>query len=247
MRAVSRRYLYCALLLVSCLVLGGCSNVNVQDERELRVMPPTLPTVIYVVDFQLNTQSFRAESGLLKISPAHSDLLGDFIPRILGLSEDPAARGLELVSLMSSTLVEDLANAGLNARHLAAGEVLPSKGWLVRGAFIQLDEGDRLRRAFIGFGSGATRLRVTVSLSDLSQNKPPEEFCELDASAYSSKGAGAAISFNPYVGVARFVIGGLDLDTNVMQTAAVIARDIAERDNTGKPPQHWMAKLKGLL
>jgi hypothetical protein len=247
MHPVSRRYLYCALLLVGCLVLGGCSNVNVQDERELRVMPPAAPTVIYVADFQLNAESFRAESGLLQISPAHSDLLGEFIPRILGLSENPAARGLELVSLMSSTLVEDLTNAGLNTRHLAAGEVLPSKGWLVRGAFTQLDEGDRLRRALIGFDSGVTRLRVTGSLSDLSQNKPPEEFCELDASAHSSKAAGAAISFNPYVGVARFVIDGLDLDTNVMQTAAVIARDIAERYNTGKPPHHWMAELKGIL
>ena len=209
-------------------------------------MPSAAPSTIYVADFQLNAESFRAESGLLRISPAHSDLLGEFIPRILGLSEDPAARALELVRLMSSTLVEDLANAGVSARHLAAGEVLPNKGWLVRGAFAQLDEGDRLRRALIGFGSGATRLRVTVSLSDLSQT-PPEEFCELAASAHSSTGAGAALSFNPSIGVARFVIGGLDLDTNVMQTAAVIAGDIAERRNTGKPPHPWMTELKGIL
>jgi hypothetical protein len=43
------------------------------------------------------------------------------------------------------------------------------------------------------------------------------------------------------------MMGGLDLDTNVMQTAARIAGDIAERYKTGKPPRHWAAELKRFL
>jgi hypothetical protein len=117
---------------------------------------------------------------------------------------------------------------------------------LVRGAFVQLDGGNRLRRALIGFGSGATRLRVFVWVSDLSHGSSGP-FCALDASAHSSKKPGAVLTFDPYVGAARFVVGGLDQDTNVTQIAAEIANDITERSTTGKPPDTWTTKLRRFL
>lgn len=55
----------------------------------------------------------------------------------------------------------------------------------------------------------------------------------------SSRKPGAALSLDPCVGTARFVVDGLDLDTNVTQIAAQIANDIAERARTGKPPDTW--------
>jgi len=119
----------------------------------MRVMPPTAPRVIYVKDFNLEPGSFQAESGILPISPVS---VGAFIPRLLGVPVDSAVRQRELVKLMSSALVDDLASAGLNARFLPSGELFPSEGWLVRGAFFEVNEGNRLRRALIGFGSGAT-------------------------------------------------------------------------------------------
>jgi hypothetical protein len=54
---------------------------------------------------------------------------GTFIPRLLGVPEQSAARERELVSLMSSALVDDLRRAGLNARSLPSGET--AVGWLV--------------------------------------------------------------------------------------------------------------------
>jgi hypothetical protein len=160
--------------------------------------------------------------------------------------EDSAVRERELVKLMSSALVDDLTSAGLNARFLPSGELLPSEGWLVRGAFVQVDEGNRLRRALIGFGSGATRLRVIVWVSDLGHSSSGP-FCALDTSTHSSRKPGAVLSFDPYVGAARFVIDGLDLDTNITQLAAQIADDISERSRTGKPPGNWKALLRRIL
>ena len=151
------------------------------------------------------------------------------------MPEDSGDRERELLKLMSSALVDDLTSAGLNARFLPSGELLPSEGWLVRGAFVQIDEGNRLKRALIGFGSGATRLRVIVWVSDLGHGSSGP-FCALDTSTHSSRKPGAALSFDPYVGAARFVLDGLDLDTNVTQIAAQIADDISERSRTGKPP-----------
>jgi len=212
----------------------------------MSAMPPSAPRVIYVKDFDLEPGSFQAESGMLPIRPISAGAPGAFIPRILGVPEDSAVRERELLKLMSSTLVEDLTNAGLNARFLPSGELYPSEGWLVRGAFIQVDERNRLRRALIGFGSGATRLRVVVWVSDLGHGTSGP-FCALDTSTDSSRKPGAAWSFDPYVGAARFVLDGLDLDTNVTQIAAQIADDISERSRTGKPPDTWKTELRRLL
>ena len=206
-------------------------------------MPRAAPKVVYVKDFDLEPGTFRAESGILPIGPISA---GGFIPRILGVPEDSAIRERELMKLMSSTLVDDLTRAGLDARFLPSGELLPSEGWLVRGAFVQIDAGNRLKRALIGFGSGATRLRVVVWVSDL-RHGSSGPFCALDTSTHSSRKPGAALSFDPYVGATRFVLDGLDLDTNVTQIAAKISNDIAERSRTGKPPGTWMAELKRLL
>jgi hypothetical protein len=226
-----RRYQYISLVAL-CFCLSACSDIRVEDERELHAMPPAAPKVVYVKDFDLQPGTFQAESGILPISPISA---GGFISRILGVPVESGERERELLRLMTSALVDDLTNVGLNARVLHYGELLPSEGWLVRGAFVQIDEGNRLKRALIGFGSGATRLRVIVWVSDLGHG-PSGPFCALDTSTHSSRKPGAALSFDPYVGAARFVLDGLDLDTNVTQIAAQIANDIAERSRTGKPP-----------
>ena len=234
-----RGYRYIALLAV-CLVLSACSNIRVEDEREMGALPPNPPRVIYVRDFDLEPGTFQAESGILPIRPTST---GAFILRLLGVPEESTVRERELVKLMSSALVSDLADAGLNAQFLPSDELFPIEGWLVRGAFVQVDEGNRLRRALLGFGSGATRLRVIVWISDLTHGSSGP-FCALDTSTHSSGKPGAAFSFDPYLGAARFVIDGLDLDMNVEQIAAEIADDITERSRTGKPPDIWRVQLR---
>lgn len=239
------KFWYCTGLIAGCLTLFGCSSVSVQNERELRAMPAAAPKTIYVADFELNAQYFHSESGILPIAPQPSGPLG-LIPRLLGVPQDPGARARELVNLMSSTLIEDLTNAGLNARHLRVGENPPGEGWLVRGTFMQIDEGNRLRRALIGFGNGKTELQVVVSVSDMAEGLP-KPFYEMGTITYSSERPGAVISFNPYAAASRFVLCGLDLDTNVMQTASRIAGDIAERFRTGSPPRDLGTELLRLL
>jgi hypothetical protein len=240
---MQRRKYVCVVAV--CLLLSACSNIHVEDEREMSAMPSAAPRVIYVKDFYLGPGSFQAESGILPISPIPA-VHGAFIPRILGVPEDNGDRERELLKLMSSALLDDLTTAGLNARFLPSGELIPSEGWLVRGAFVQVDEGNRMRRALIGFGSGATKLRVIVWVSDLA-HVSSGPFCALDTSTHSSRKPGAALSFDPYVGAARFVLDGLDLDANVTQIAAQIADDISERSRTGKPPDTWKAELRRFL
>jgi Domain of unknown function (DUF4410) len=233
-------------LLVLPLFISACSTLHVEDEQEIHAARATAPAVVYVKDFDLRSQNFEAESGILPVTPTAFGGPTALIPRVLGIPEENAMRERDLVNLMSSALVENLQIAGLNARHLPIGETFPSKGWLVRGAFMQVDEGNRLRRALVGFGSGATRLRVVVWVSDLS-NHSPGPFYVLDTSTHSSRKPGAVFSFDPYIGIARFLTDGLDMETNVTQIATEIADDISERSRTGEAYEDWKEKLKGLL
>lgn len=133
----------------------------------------------------------------------------------------------ELIELMSTSLVQESAKAGLNARRLRAGDSQPDVGWLVRGMFTQVDEGNRLNRAVIGFGAGQTGLQLVVAIDDAQGT--PKPFYELDTSATSGKAPGAVITLNPYVAIAKFALSSRDLEQNVKQAAAKIAADGASR------------------
>jgi Domain of unknown function (DUF4410) len=203
----------------------------ISGQRELGAASAGGPTVVYVTDFDLDAQSIRSEPGLL---PPPGPL-GNILPRPPGAPKDPAIRARELVDLMSTTLVQDLIKAGLNARRLPLAESPPASGWLVRGVFTQVDEGNRLRRAVIGFGAGQTELQLAVAIDDLAQGVP-KPFYELDTTAASGKLPGAVITVNPYVAAARFVLAGHDLEHNVKQTSAKIAADLALRLESPRGP-----------
>ena len=218
------------LLIIGCLLLAGCANVKLTGLRELSPVPEITPSIIYVADFTLDPQSIRVETGVLPVSPVSSDKSDEsetLFPRLVGMPVERAVRARELVSLMATSLVEDLRNLGLNANRLSVNDQAAADGWLVRGRFIRIDEGNRIRRALVGFGDGKTELEVLTSLSDLASGAP-KPFCALGTEARSSRGAGAIISFDPYDALGRFMICGLDLDKNVMESAGRIAMEIAQ-------------------
>ncbi|MBV8356503.1 MAG: DUF4410 domain-containing protein [Deltaproteobacteria bacterium] len=218
------------LLMIGCLLLAGCANVKLTGRRELAPVPEVTPSIIYVADFTLEPQSLRVETGILPVSPVSSDKSDEsetLLPKLVGMPVERAVRARELVNLMTTSLVEDLRNLGLNAYRLSANSQAAADGWLVRGTFIRIDEGNRIRRALIGFGDGETELEVLTSLSDLPRGAP-RPFCALNMEARSSRRAGAMISFDPYETLGRFMVDGLDLDKNVMESAGRLAREIAQ-------------------
>jgi len=57
---------------------------------------------------------------------------------------------------------------------LTADEARPSVGAWVHGVFTQqADEGNRLHRAVIGFGSGQATMQLFVTLTDLASPQKP--------------------------------------------------------------------------
>jgi len=226
-RPAPRRSSACLGALAFLLV--GCTTAKVVSRSELAAAPsPGSRPTIYVADFELDAADVKSES-LLPHVLSRPRVIGP-----LGLRQDPEAQAHQLIELMSRSIVENLTKAGLTAQRLAAGAAMPTEGWIVRGVFLEVDQGNRLRRAIIGFGAGATEMQVAATTDDLSKGKPAPLY-EVDTSARSGRMPGAVVTLNPVVAGARFVLAGHDLERNVKDSAAKIAEDVEKRVKGGGP------------
>jgi hypothetical protein len=212
--------------LAGCL-LSGCNTAKVTSERDVSPAPADKPAVVYVADFDLDAQNIQHQEGALSGRPGP---LGRVSNRLYGTESDPAVRARQLVELMAKSLVRDLSNAGFNAQRLPPGVPMPVEGWLLRGVFTEVQEGNRLQRAMIGLGQGQTDLQVVVNMENLTKG-PPKPLYEVSTDATSGNKPGAApiIAVNPYAAAARFVVSGQDLNRNVINTASQIAAEISRR------------------
>jgi len=213
-----------------CLALAvlagfGCKTAQVTSERDLAAPTTAKPAIVYVTDFDIGI--VQHEDGMLS---NRSGPVGRVGQRLQGSSSDPAARAQQLVDLMANSLVKEFTKSGFQVRRLQPGESAPAKGWLVRGVFTEVQEGNRLRRAMVGFGQGQTDVQVITTVDDLSQG-PPKPLYEVatDANSGHEPGAAPTLVLGPYGAAARFVMAGKDLDKNVKQTAAKIAEQLAKR------------------
>jgi hypothetical protein len=210
------------------LLAAGCSSAKVISSQDTGVPPSSAPTIVYVTDFDLDAADVTTGPGLLPSLPRPGLLPSG----PLGIFKTPQASAHDAVDLMSKSLIDDLDASGIVARRLPSGTQSPANGWLVRGAFLEVDTGNRLRRAVIGLGAGQTDLQVATAVDDLSAGTPAP-FYQLDTSAESGKLPGAVVTLNPYVAAARFVLAGGDLDRNVKETAKEIAKAIVTRVHGG--------------
>ncbi len=176
-------------------------------------------TIIYVSDFDLDAENFQADEGRPKVRPG-------IIEGPRKREQDPATQAKKMVDLMSTDIVNDLKKAGYKAQRIGTTNAPPSTGVLVHGVFTELDEGNRLRRAVIGFGAGEAKMDLYVTLSDL--ERPEQPLYNLSATENSGKKVGAAITMNPYVAAAKFVMEKNAPEKTIKKTASEISQDIIQ-------------------
>jgi hypothetical protein len=180
-------------------------------------------TVIYVSDFELDAQSVTVDKG---------GVVGQHRPGILERprkreEQDPEAQAKKLVNVMTENLVADLQKTGYKAQRLSSGDPRPASGAWVHGVFTEVDEGSRIHRAVIGFGSGQATMNLYVTLTDLAHpDKPLYDVSQTDA---SKDKMGAVITMNPYVAAAKFVMEKNAPEKMVKKTASEISAQVASQ------------------
>ncbi len=201
----------------AALALAGCSTAKVVSDVQQAAGPGVRPVAIYVADFDLQDGAVTSGSLLAQL-PLHR------------MREQSQVR--TLATALGDEVVEDLAKKGVSARRLANNEAIPAQGWLLRGTIQRIDEGDRLRRAVVGFGSGgATDLKVSIEIENLSAARAPAQLDQVQTDARSGKGPGAILTVNPYAAAVKFVLSGRNLGQNARKTAGQIADRVASHVN----------------
>jgi hypothetical protein len=215
-----------------CLVTYVCASMDACLAADSSAPPSAAlaPPVVYVADFDLDAASVAPDSG-----PGHRarGIVGNFLPEgPLRQHQDPQARAHALVALMAQSLTDDLKKEGVDARRVTPGEPLPRVGWQVRGVFLSVDEGNRLRRAMVGMGAGQSQFQVAVSCDSLAAPELPPLYETVEEGA--SKGMpGAMVKLNPYVIAAKVVLSGRDEKTAIRNSAQQIAEELAQRLRAG--------------
>lgn len=214
---------------VCSVLLCGCRTAKLAHHESFGVAPKIAPQVVYVADFDLDAADIRSEKGFLP-SPPKLPGLGGQMPGLPGSSQDPKELAKRIVAELGDHVVKELQKAGWRARRQPPSTPLPISGWLVRGVLTEVNQGNHLRRAVVGFGQGKTEVQAVVDVCDLAQGTP-QKFYEFGTAADSGKtpGAGPTIVLGPAGLAARFLITAKDLDRNVAQTAARIAEQITSR------------------
>jgi len=254
---VSRNFSMCFISLITWMALStGCQMHRGGDSRDVRGAveirdeqikgwPAELPRTVYVSDFILDAQRIKGDQKIRGTLPGQRlEQIGRRLPYPMAGS-NPEARAREIVNDMSQSLIKNLRDKGFAAQRLSDPQAaLPSDGWLMQGIFTEVDEGNRIKRAVIGFGRGATSMNVQVGVSNLAGAQPQTPFILFGTIKDPKKMPGAAITMNPYVAAAKFVMEKNATEKDIEKTAEQIVDEILkhtwkfkEQAGAGRPEE----------
>jgi len=189
----------------------------------------TKDMTVYVRDFELDAENVKVDSGVVgRVRPG-------LIERPSKREEhDPEAQAKKLVDTMSKDLISDLQKAGYKAQRLGPDDPAPTTGALVSGVFTEVDEGNRMHRALIGFGSGSAKMELYVTLSNLAN--PQKPLYNVTQEDTSGKRPGAAITLNPYAAAVKFAMEKNAPEKTVKKTASQISKEVVSHLEKPQPP-----------
>ncbi len=140
-----------ALAALALLVGLGCASSKVNPgQRYAEDVRLERPPVLLVYDFA--------------VCPA--DVVQDSLGAEFSPSPTPASKELKQARIVAATLsdqlVDKLSTRGIRAKRAIDATLPPLNAIVFKGEFVSIDRGSRTMRMVVGFGLGATELRVNV-------------------------------------------------------------------------------------
>jgi len=166
------------------LLIAGCASTNVQETYEVANTGMPTPNPVLIYNFAVNPQDVQQNSSIFAK-----------IERNIQNNSQTAEElqlGREVADAMATELTLKIADLGLNPiRADQSLRVMPGS-ILITGYFVNIDEGNRLRRNVIGLGMGKSSLdsKVRVLAPSPSGYK---ELISFDAHTDSGDMPGAAV------------------------------------------------------
>jgi hypothetical protein len=140
------------LCLLALLLIAGCASTKIDSRNEIVTQKLPRPAHTWVYDFAATPADVPGESALAGKPSEHNP------PQ----TAEQLATGRELGSEIEAQLVEQIRGMGLPAEHAVKGTTPQVNDLVIRGYLVSFNEGSAEKRILIGFGSGASDLKVAV-------------------------------------------------------------------------------------
>jgi hypothetical protein len=139
--------------LIAAGLVFGCASSQVQT-RQQHVGDERLPRPgrVIVYDIAATPNDIRSDSALI----------GQYQRRSTPQTSKQIEVGRQLGAMVSQRLVQEIQAMGMPTALASAGFAPRAGDLLIRGAFVNIDEGSRAARMLIGFGAGAGELKTFV-------------------------------------------------------------------------------------
>ena len=233
-------YLKGFTFLTIVLGLYGCSHTKATNLHQASAVSIDRPTRVLVQDFSVNQEAVKGSTTpLAKLEN-------------LASSDNGQGAKLELQkevgSALSDELVSRIKKLGFDVVRVAAGKQPASNEVLISGVFTNVDEGNSLRRAVIGFGAGQSSVDSDVVVSS-SDNQPLLSFkAHSDsgnapgAAATAGVGAAAEVGTTAIAATSVARAGAKAYQSASAHQASNLAEKISEEFEDFAKSQGWIAK-----
>ena len=140
------------MCLLGLLVITACASTKIDSRNELVTQKLPRPNTIWVHDFAATPSDVPAESALAGQDLEHST------PQ----TAKEVAIGRQLGAEIAAQLIEQINDMGMFAERAVTGTTPQINDIVIRGYLISFNQGSAEKRILIGFGSGASDLKVAA-------------------------------------------------------------------------------------
>jgi len=174
------------IYLLLATIVAGCAGASVAPQSQSAPVTGGRPSAIYVYPFAATAQDVTLNQGLFQrtyenLTNANSD-------------QNQAQIAEATAQALAATIVQELQSKGYNAVQVARGTPISSNNVLiVDGEFVNINEGNRLRRMVIGLGTGQATLDTKVHVYQMA-NGSATQILDFTTHADSGSMPGAALT-----------------------------------------------------
>lgn len=136
------------------LWLTGCAHTDVKTSNELASSGLPRPQQVLIYNFAVTPEDVKQNSSIFARLGRN---LGDS-----NQTEEQIQVGREVADALATELTQKIANMGLTATRAIDNVPVAPGSILITGRFVNIDEGNRLRRNLIGFGLGESSVDAEV-------------------------------------------------------------------------------------
>lgn len=180
---MKQRNFFQGLVVVSLtVILGACAQTKTSNVHQYSSESMQKPTRVLIQDFSMDPSAVKSSS-----SPFAK--IGDMVKGDDGKSsKDDLSK--EVGDALSSELVSQFKELGFEAVRVPAGRKPGAGEIMVSGKFTNVDEGNAVRRAMVGFGAGQSSVDANVTI--VAPDERP--LVSMKAHADSGETPGAAVT-----------------------------------------------------